>query len=162
MAQITFHTADIKFRLLNVRKYADFIAVQVKKATGGKVVLTYVFCSDKYLLEMNKQFLQHDYYTDIITFDLGEKSSGSKSHEPRELNGEIYISIDRVKENAAGLNVPFADELSRVIFHGVLHLLGFKDKTKAQKQQMREAEDAWIRAFRRKLATKKRLTRKTR
>lgn len=156
---ITFHTADVKFRLQNVRKYAGFIAVQVKKACRREIVLTYVFCSDNYLLQMNKQFLQHDYYTDIITFDLSatpQKAPAKKTDvDAGPIEGEIYISIDRVKDNAAGLGTPFNDELSRVIFHGVLHLLGLKDKTKAQKQEMRLAEDAWIKAFKRSVAVKK-------
>lgn len=156
---ISFHNADVKFRLKNVRKYAGFIAVQVRKACGREIVLTYVFCSDAYLLQMNKQFLQHDYYTDIITFDLSatpQKAPAKKTHvDAGPIEGEIYISIDRVKDNAAGLGIPFNDELSRVMFHGVLHLLGFKDKTKAQKQEMRLAEDAWIKAFKRSVAVKK-------
>ncbi len=160
MAQITFHNADVKFRLQNVRKYADFIAVQARKACDREIVLTYVFCSDKYLLQMNKQFLQHDYYTDIITFDLSahpQKKTAAKKPkaDAGPIEGEIYISIDRVKENAAGLGLSFNEELSRVMFHGVLHLLGLKDKTKAQKQEMRLAEDAWIKGFKRSIAAKK-------
>lgn len=156
---ITFHTADVKFRLQNVRKYAGFIAVQVRKACGREIVLTYVFCSDAYLLQMNEQFLQHDYYTDIITFDLSATPQKAPAKKPNvdagPIEGEIYISIDRVKENATELGVPFNDELSRVMFHGVLHLLGLKDKTKAQKQGMRLAEDAWLKAFKRMAAPKK-------
>ena len=94
--------------------------------------LSYVFCDDEYLLKINNDFLNHDFYTDIISFDykLG-----------KQVNGEIYISIDRVKENAADRGLKFEDELHRVISHGVLHFLGFKDKTELEAEAMRKAED---------------------
>jgi len=98
--------------------------------------LQYVFCSDEYLLEINQQYLQHNYYTDIITFDLSEKGG--------PVSGEIYISIDRVKENARHFQVPFQQELLRVIFHGALHLCGYKDKTKKDQEAMRKAEDKYL------------------
>lgn len=99
----------------------------------GKVSLAYIFCTDDYLLEINQQFLNHDTFTDIITFDMTE--------DGERLNGEIYISIPRVKENAKDLGVSYNDELHRVIFHGALHLCGFKDKTAADKNKMRQMED---------------------
>jgi rRNA maturation RNase YbeY len=95
--------------------------------------LTYIFCSDEYLLEINRAHLQHDYYTDIITFDLSEK--------PGQIIGEIYISTDRVRDNAASLGVSIKEELHRVIFHGALHLCGYKDKTAKDANAMRAAED---------------------
>ena len=95
--------------------------------------LQVVFCDDKYLLKMNKQFLQHDYYTDIITFDL--------SNDPAIKTGELYISVDRVKENAASQNVDFITELHRVIFHGILHLCDLKDKSKKEAREIRAKED---------------------
>lgn len=98
--------------------------------------MTYIFCSDEYLLNINKAHLQHDYYTDIITFDL----SVSKS----ETIGEIYISIDRVRDNAANLKVSIKEELHRVIFHGALHLCGYKDKTPKHEKEMRRAEDKYL------------------
>jgi len=101
---------------------------EVKKAS-----FTYVFCSDDHLHQMNQQFLDHDTLTDIITFDLSENDN--------TLAGEIYISIDRVKENAAKFKVSYTDELHRVIFHGALHLCGFKDKKDADKKVMRQKED---------------------
>ena len=94
--------------------------------------LNYVFCTDEELLAINNQFLSHDFYTDIITFDLSE-TKGMKI-------GEIYISIDRVRENASIHNTSFKLELHRVIFHGVLHLCGYKDKSKEQKRLMRKME----------------------
>ena len=101
--------------------------------------LTYIFCSDKYLLEINREFLQHDDYTDIITFSLGEPKLG--------IRGEIYISTERVRENAAQLNTSFHVELHRVIFHGALHLCGYTDKTTNQKKRMRQKEDHYLRYY---------------
>ena len=98
--------------------------------------LQYIFCSDEYLLEINKQHLKHNYYTDIITFDLSEK--------PNSIIGEIYISIDRVRDNAQNYEVPFKNELLRVIFHGALHLCGLKDKTEKDQVLMRKAEDKYL------------------
>ncbi len=88
--------------------------------------------SDEQLLAMNKQYLNHDYYTDIITFDYSESSL---------ISGDLFISVDRVRENAKQLKVSFNEELHRVMVHGVLHLLGFSDKSKAQAQTMRKQED---------------------
>ena len=98
--------------------------------------LNYVFCSDKYLLEINKAFLKHDYYTDIITFDL--------SVESNRVEGEIYVSLDRVIDNAKNLKIPIREEICRVIFHGALHLCGYKDKTKKELEKMREKENQYL------------------
>ena len=100
--------------------------------------LNYIFCSDEHLLSINKQFLNHDYYTDIITFPYREGTN---------IEGEIYISIDRVKDNADQQKVSFENELFRVISHGLLHLIGFSDKTPKQKKLMREEEDKAITIF---------------
>lgn len=106
------------------------------KKEGKKLgSLNYVFCTDKRLLEINKQYLQHDYYTDIITFDL---SAGLTT------TAEIYISIDRVRDNARTLGVSFKAEIHRVIFHGALHLCGYRDKKKAEVEDMRKKEDYWL------------------
>jgi len=94
--------------------------------------IQFVFVSDDRLLDMNRQFLNHDYFTDIITFDYCEKGL---------ICGEIYISVDRVRENADSMKIDFYDEMLRVLAHGVLHLIGFKDGNPAQKRLMREAED---------------------
>lgn len=93
-----------------------------------------VFCSDAYLLSINKSFLNHNYYTDIITFDLSE-------HKKAPIHAEIYISIDRVKENSITHKSTLKTEIHRVIFHGFLHLIGYKDKTKSQKLIMRKEEE---------------------
>ena len=99
-----------------------------------------IFCSDDYLLEINKQHLQHDFYTDIITFDLSESLANS-------IIGELYISVDRVKDNAALRNQEFSIELLRVIFHGLLHLCGFKDKTAKDIQTMRQKEEEYLNLY---------------
>lgn len=101
--------------------------------------LNYVFCTDKRLLEINKQYLRHDYYTDIITFEL--------SIPGQRVNGEIYISIDRVRDNAQNLDETFQRELHRVIFHGALHLCGYRDKTQKEQARMREREDHYLTAY---------------
>jgi rRNA maturation RNase YbeY len=111
-----------------------------KQEGKGVADLQYVFCSDPYLLDMNQRFLQHNYFTDIITFDLGQPDA--------EVVGEVYISVDRVRANAAEYGVPFEEELRRVIFHGALHLCGYKDKTKAQQRMMRSKEEDYLRLYR--------------
>lgn len=97
--------------------------------------LSFVFCTDDYLLDVNKKFLNHDYYTDIITFDYNESNI---------VSGDFIISIDRVKENALIHKCTFHIELYRVIIHGVLHLLGFSDKSEIQQKKMRESEDLYL------------------
>ena len=99
-----------------------------------------IFCSDEYLLGINKQHLQHDFYTDIITFDLSESSANP-------IIGELYISIERVKDNAALHDENFSIELLRVIFHGLLHLCGFKDKTARDIKTMRQKEDEYLNLY---------------
>jgi probable rRNA maturation factor len=101
--------------------------------------LTYIFCSDDYLLAINKAHLQHNFYTDIITFNLSET--------PKQIIGEIYISTDRVRENAASLGVSIKEELHRVIFHGALHLCGYKDKSARHLKEMRAAEDRYLKIY---------------
>jgi rRNA maturation RNase YbeY len=97
--------------------------------------LNYVFCSDEYLRGLNIQYLNHTTFTDIITFNYGS---------PKAIEGEIYISVDRIKENAEKFGVDFNSELRRVIIHGVLHLIGYKDKSKTEKSLMRKKEDTYL------------------
>ena len=136
---IQFHSADIAVPLRERRKVKNFIKTQFLKYPVPLDRLDYIFCSDAYLLDMNIRFLQHDTLTDIITFPLHESG--------KPISGEIYISVDRVRENAALLSLPFPDELLRVVFHGALHLLGYKDKSKADQDSMRQQEDKWLKAF---------------
>ena len=136
---IIFHQADIKFRVPDSAGLKLFIERHVKKEIGKKVDLSYVFCSDKFLLDINRRFLKHDFYTDIITFPLEQ--------DEKAIKAEIYISVDRVKENAATLKTHLKQELRRVIFHGVLHLMGYKDKYKADRVKMRKKEEEWMEGF---------------
>jgi probable rRNA maturation factor len=98
--------------------------------------LNYIFCTDKRLLKINQDFLKHDYYTDIITFEINPKG--------QPIEGEIYISVDRVKENAHLLGISFKQELLRVILHGALHLCGYKDKTPSQIKEIRQKEEFYL------------------
>jgi rRNA maturation RNase YbeY len=119
----------------NLKRFIEYIFKKEKKQLSS---LNYIFCSDKKLLEINQSFLNHDFFTDIITFDLSEDEN---------ICAEIYISVDRVKENSKTLKASFTSELHRVLFHGVLHLCGYKDKTKAEKQKMREKEEYYINQY---------------
>ena len=140
MQLVHFFNAD-KQVSLNKRKSLKVFLTALLYIEGKRELeqLSYVFCSDDYLLGINRQFLQHDFYTDIITFDL--------SSDARTLNAEIYISVDRVKENAKIVGVSFKEELHRVIFHGALHLCGYKDKTKPQQTIMRQKEGLYINSY---------------
>lgn len=115
---------------------SEFFASWLSRVCGleGKslVEVNLIFCTDEYLLEMNRTHLDHDYYTDIITFDYCEED---------DVAGDLFISIDRVEENASDANVDFTQELNRVVVHGVLHLLGYKDKSKEDELMMRSKED---------------------
>lgn len=113
-----------------------FILQLFKKEKKALESLNYIFCSDEYLLDINRNYLNHDYYTDIITFDLSEPGQAT--------TGEIYISIDRVRDNANNHDQSFKRELHRVIFHGALHLCGYGDKTQEEEVQMRKLEDKYL------------------
>ena len=136
---ISFNKADANATLANRVALKSFIEKRVKKEGYTIDSLTYVFCSDKYLLKINKDFLSHDYYTDIISFDLSEI--------PGQLIGEVYISVDRVKDNAKTHGTSLKEELHRVIFHGALHFCGYKDKKPSDAKKMRQMEDAWLSAY---------------
>jgi rRNA maturation RNase YbeY len=130
---ISFHELT-KVSLHNRKALKAFIPKLFKKEQKGLESLSYIFCSDDYLLKVNNDFLQHDFYTDIITFDLSISNTSPTI-------GEIYISVDRVKENSKTHGTTFELELHRVIFHGALHLCGYKDKTKKDALLMRDKED---------------------
>jgi rRNA maturation RNase YbeY len=136
---ISFNKADKSITLGNRVALKAFLEKQMKKEGITIECLQYVFCSDNYLLDINKQFLNHDYYTDIISFDLSENKG--------QLIGDIYISVDRVKDNAKIIKTSQTNELLRVIFHGALHFCGYKDKKPADAKLMRAMEDKWLRAY---------------
>jgi rRNA maturation RNase YbeY len=133
---INFTPHEVRLNLKNKNKLKAFLKERFSKEGQGLRSLQYVFCSDEYLLQINQEFLQHDTLTDIVTFELGS--------EPGMTEGEIYISVDRIKENAAKFNVTAEHELHRVIFHGALHLCGFKDKSKEEAAKMREKENEYL------------------
>jgi probable rRNA maturation factor len=136
---VYFHFEVPRFFFPDRSRLKQFILLLFKKEGTSLDTLHYVFCSDEYLLEINRQFLNHNYYTDIITFPL------SASGEP--VMADIYISVDRVRENAQLFHTSFKRELHRVIFHGALHLCGYKDKTGPQSKLMREKEEVYLKAF---------------
>lgn len=130
---ISFFFHDTSIPLTERRRLKLYIVSLFELHRKRLDSLSYVFCNDKFLLDINRKFLNHDFYTDIITFDMSESKS--------LLKGEIYISVDRVQENARHLEVSVKEELHRVIFHGALHLCGFKDKSRADKVKMKLEED---------------------
>jgi probable rRNA maturation factor len=134
----------LKFTLVARGKLKAFIPAIFKKEGKKLESLDIIFCDDGYLLELNQQFLKHDCYTDILSFRLSPSS--------KPLIAEIYISIDRVRDNAKNLNSSFTTELHRVVFHGVLHFCGYKDKTAADIRTMRTLEDKWLKAYQLKSA----------
>jgi len=127
--------------LVDRNRLKRFLVALFKRERKPLAELQYIFCSDPYLLDINRQFLQHDYYTDIITFNLAEKGQPTQ--------GEIYISVDRVKDNAQNFDSSLRRELHRVIFHGALHLCGFKDKTPKEEQEMRKMEEKYLALYER-------------
>ena len=133
---IEFHSEDVEFSLSNPEQVADWIATIIEQHDFELAGLTYIFCSDDYLHQINVEYLDHDTLTDIITFDNADEEGVVES--------DIFVSIDRVKDNAQTLGIPFEDELHRVLIHGVLHLLGFKDKTDEQEALMRKQEDSCL------------------
>jgi rRNA maturation RNase YbeY len=134
---VRFYSNTILFKLSKPNSVKSWINnVFVNEGVNKKIDLNYIFCTDNELLEINKIHLNHDYFTDIITFPIEETD--------KFLEAEIYISIDRVKDNATELKVDFNNELYRVIIHGVLHLCGYNDKTAKQESLMRERETYYI------------------
>lgn len=129
---------ELDFSLDKETYYSDWLSRVIDSEDKSLGNLTYVFCTDEYLLNINQEYLNHDTFTDIITFDYCEGN---------EISGDIFISIDRVKENAAEYNVDFNEELHRVMSHGVLHLMGYKDKSDEDASLMRSKEEEKIKLF---------------
>ena len=129
---IFFHTEEIDFKLKKKKNVRNWLTQLVMTEEKTIEELNYIFCSDEYLLEVNKEHLDHDYYTDVITFDYCENKT---------ISGDIFISIDRIKENALTFDKSFKNELRRVMAHGLLHLMGYKDKSEADAIKMTEMEN---------------------
>lgn len=123
---VYFHTEGISFLLKNKRKITFWLHDVVKSFDKEIKTLNFIFCNDQYLLSINKSYLNHNYYTDIITFDYSEEHL---------ISGDLFISIDRIKEYSINNNIQFNEEIHRVIVHGVLHLCGFNDKTDKEKKE---------------------------
>ena len=131
----TFHFEDVKPFDLDSKKYNQKISYIVDNEGFIEKEITVVLCSDSYLLKMNKQHLNHDYFTDIITFSYNTDN---------QISGDLFISLDRLKDNAVIFDVSVNEELERVIYHGVLHLCGYKDKTDKEVSVMREKEKYYL------------------
>lgn len=140
MGYIHFFTEDTTYQIRQKLALKRWIKATIGSEDFKVGEISVVLCSDAYLLEINKQYLQHDTYTDIVTFDSSEQDD--------IIAGDIFISIDRVRENALKFNVAERDELHRVIIHGILHLCGYGDKKKEEKARMTEKEDFYLGARR--------------
>ena len=136
---IQFIFTDTVIQLSERKRLKLFIERMFRQKKRALTNLLIIFCTDKYLLDINMRFLRHDYYTDIIAFNL--------SDDPGVIDGEIYISVDRIKENAINQQVFLKEELHRVIFHGVLHLCGYKDKEQGDKAKMTTAENKQLKLY---------------
>lgn len=135
---IQYFNEDISFPKVKKRIITDWIK-KVIIAEGKEVGdISFISCSDEYLLEVNKKFLEHDYYTDVITFDYVENDI---------ISGDIFISIDRIKANSVEFKCDFTNEFLRILIHGVLHLIGYKDKTKSDKLLMTQKEDFYLNLY---------------
>jgi rRNA maturation RNase YbeY len=132
-SEVCFFYEEIDFSLANEPQFVSWIRKIISSEKASLENLNYIFCSDEYLLKINKEYLSHDYYTDIISFPYKEF--------PEPIQGDIFISIDRVKENAIDNLVSFDDELIRVMAHGLMHFMGYKDKSPADSTVMRQKEN---------------------
>lgn len=132
---VSYFLEDVKFEFKHKRvnnAWLKMVAESEVKKLGN---INIIFCSDNYILDVNMKYLQHDYFTDIITFDYCEKNI---------LSGDLFISIDSVRENSVFFKTEFADELNRVIVHGLLHLIGYDDHTESDQKLMREKENYYL------------------
>ncbi len=133
--QINYFTEELDYRLRGKNKLREWVSAAIDKEGLETGVINYIFCSDKYLLKINEDYLQHFDFTDVITFDYSAEEL---------ISGDIFISIDRIKENAQQFKQKFTDELHRVMIHGVLHLMGYKDKSPSDKSEMTAKEDYYL------------------
>lgn len=133
---ISYNNIDNNFRIKDKIKIKKWILKSIEAEKKNVNFISFNFCSDDFILKLNNNALKHNYYTDIITFELNNKNEN--------IEGDIYISVDRVKENAKILKESFTDELHRVVIHGVLHLCGYKDKSSKESKKMREKENYYL------------------
>lgn len=133
---IRFFNEDVPYKLTQKQAIRQWLKQQAEAEGYSVGDLNYIFCSDDYVLQVNRDYLQHDYYTDIITFD--------QSEEDDKLEGDIFISVDRVADNAQQVGVSAEQEMRRVLAHGMLHLCGYGDKTDEEAAQMRAKEEEWM------------------
>lgn len=133
---IQFFIEDVDFKVPHPRQTKSWLQSIIKAEGFTLNQLNYIFCSDEYLLNVNRQYLDHDFYTDIITFD--------NSEEEERIEGDVFISVDRVRDNAQELNKSFEEELRRVLAHGILHLVGYDDIDDDQELEMRDKEDFYL------------------
>ena len=139
LSKVCFFFEQKGFALKNRTSLKAFIESIFRKEKKKLGSVNFIFCSDKRLLDINREFLQHDFYTDVITFDL--------STSKKETEAEVYLSVDRIKENAKLAGVTFTEEIHRVIFHGALHLCGYKDKKSTEIDLMRQAENKYLNLY---------------
>lgn len=139
MSEVRFFYKEVSPIISKRKSLQSFLVGLFKKEKKKLAQLNYVFCSDEALLQINKEYLQHDYYTDIITFDLSASN--------QEISGEIYISVDRVRDNALSLGTTLREEIHRVVFHGALHLVGYGDKSPKEIISMRAKEDHYLKLY---------------
>src|SRR6187401_3179017 len=132
-AKVYFFSYDIPVSLKNTAPLKHFIESIFRKEMQNLDSISYIFCSDMVILEINKKYLNHNFYTDVITFDLSEHN--------KAISAEVYVSIERIRDNADQLGLSIKSELHRVLFHAALHLCGYKDKKKKDKEIMRKREN---------------------
>ena len=135
---IAYFAKEVRMPKIKRREVSAWIKAVAAKHGFRVGDVSYIFCSDEHILNVNKEYLQHDYYTDIITFDYTEG---------KRISGDIFISLDTVSSNAEKFNASYEDELHRVIIHGVLHLCGINDKTSEERKAMEKQEDEALRMF---------------
>ena len=135
MPSVSFASEQTEYSISNQPETTSWFISVCKSEQKNLSELTYIFCSDDYLLELNQKHLCHDYYTDVITFDYSDEKT---------VSGDVFISIDRVIDNAASVGVPVREELDRIMIHGLLHLLGYKDKSAEEKERMTHKEDLYL------------------
>jgi len=135
---VYFHNEGVSLVFKNKRAVSSWLSTVIKSFKKEVGTLNFIFCTDEYLLTINKSYLNHNHYTDIITFDYCEEN---------KVSGDLFISIERVKEYSLKNNIEFNNEIHRVIVHGVLHLCGLNDKTEREKEKMREQENKFLALF---------------